>query len=125
MSISGMFFAFFKGWYFSCLLLCYFPILFGMTVFITFTFQRGFQDNMKAYGQSAGYAEQALNAIKVVFAFGMEETEISNYEKYLERARKTGVKTHLLSALATGGFFIVLNGFYTYAFFIGSHLVSH
>jgi hypothetical protein len=42
---------------------------------------------MKAYGQSAGYAEQALNAIKVVAAFGQEEKEIQNYQKYLFRAK--------------------------------------
>jgi hypothetical protein len=34
---------------------------------------------MKAYGQSAGYAEQAINAIRVVQAFGQEEKEYKNY----------------------------------------------
>jgi hypothetical protein len=34
---------------------------------------------MKAYGQSAGYAEQALNAIRVVVAFGQENREVHNY----------------------------------------------
>lgn len=28
--------------------------------------QSGFMVNLKSYGQSAGYAEQALNAIRVV-----------------------------------------------------------
>lgn len=70
MSCGGLFFAFFKGWYFSCLLMCYFPLMFAMTFLIGKSFSAGFQQNMKAYGQSAGYAEQALNAIKVVFAFG-------------------------------------------------------
>jgi len=31
---------------------------------------------MKAYGQSAGYADQALNAIRVVAAYGQEEKEV-------------------------------------------------
>lgn len=44
--------------------------MFAMTALITISFSKGFEENMKAYGQSAGYAEQALNAIKVVFAFG-------------------------------------------------------
>ena len=52
-------------------------------------------ENMKAYGQSAGYADQALNAIRVVVAYGQEEKEVKNYTKYLDRARKAGVKTHL------------------------------
>jgi len=124
MSLSGLFFAFFKGAYFSALLMCYFPIMFGMSYFITVSFSKGFKDNMKAYGQSAGYADQALNAIRVVFAFGQEETEIRNYEKYLNRAKKTGIKTHLMGALAIGGFFLSLYGYYSYSFYVGSFMVT-
>jgi len=40
-----------------------------------------------AYSQSAGYAEQCMNAIKIVMAFGMEETELANYNHHLEPAR--------------------------------------
>ena len=57
MSTSGMFFAFFKGALFSAFLLCYFPIMFGASYFITVAFSSGFKASMKAYGQSAGYAE--------------------------------------------------------------------
>jgi ATP-binding cassette, subfamily B (MDR/TAP), member 1 len=70
MSVSGLFFSFFKGWFFSAILLAYFPLMLFASVFIGIAFSRGFSENMRAYGQSAGYAEQALNAIKVVFAFG-------------------------------------------------------
>ena len=124
MCFSGLFFAFFRGWYFSCLLMCYFPVMFAMTALITISFSKGFEENMKAYGQSAGYAEQALNAIKVVFAFGQEETEIKNYEKYLERAKKTGIKTHMIGAIAIGGFFSTIYGYYAYSFFVGSYMVT-
>jgi len=57
MSCSGLFFAFFKGAYFSAFLMCYFPFMFFMSMVITIAFSRGFSENMKAYGQSAGYAE--------------------------------------------------------------------
>lgn len=66
MCFSGLFFAFFKGWLMSLILLAFFPILAIMTHFITVAMQSGFSQNLKSYGQSAGYAEQALNAIKVV-----------------------------------------------------------
>ena len=65
-----------------------------------------------------------MNAIKVVFAFGQEETEIKNYEKYLIRAKKTGVKTHLFGALSIGGFFACLYGYYCYSFYVGSYLIT-
>jgi len=44
---------------------------------------------MKSYAQSAGYAEQALQAIKVVHTYGQEELELKNYSKYLTNARET------------------------------------
>ena len=54
--------------------------------------QSGVQKNMLAYSQSAGYAEQALSAMRVVSAFGMETLEAKNYIKYLDRARKAAYK---------------------------------
>ena len=50
MSFSGLFFAFFKGWFYSLLLLAYFPIMMTASVFIGVAFSRGFSGNMKAYG---------------------------------------------------------------------------
>lgn len=124
MSSSGLFFAFFKGWYYSALLSCYFPIIISATVMIGFSLSRGFSQNMKAYSQSAGYADQALNAIKVVFAFGQEETEISNYEKYLSRARSAGIRTHCYGAISIGFFYFTLYGYYAYSFFLGSFMIT-
>lgn len=75
---------------------------------------------MKAYGQSAGYADQALNAIRVVAAYGQEEKEVRNYTKYLERARVAGVKTHCQGAFAMSLFFASIFGTYAYSFYLGS-----
>jgi len=65
-----------------------------------------------------------LNAIKVVFAFGQEETEISNYEKYLSQARSVGIKTHCFGAVSIGAFFFALYGYYAYAFYVGSFMIT-
>lgn len=124
MSISGLFFSFFKGWFFSAILFCYFPFMLGASFFIGMSMQRGFSANLKAYGQSAGYAEQALNAIKVVFAFGQEETEVANYVKYLARARAVGIKTHIYGALSVGIFYFTLYGYYAYSFYSGSFMIT-
>ncbi len=91
---------------------------------VTIAFSKGYSENMKAYNQSAGFADQALNAIKVVLAFGREQTEIRNYEKYLIRAKRTGIKTHFFGSLAIGGFFLSLYGYYTYSFYVGSYMVT-
>jgi hypothetical protein len=49
MSASGLFFASFKGWYYSALLTCYFPFMIISSALIGISFSRGFSANMKAY----------------------------------------------------------------------------
>jgi ABC-type multidrug transport system fused ATPase/permease subunit len=57
MCFAGILFAFYIGWWFSLILLIYFPLYFVSTYFIARSMQSGFFENMKSYGQSAGYAE--------------------------------------------------------------------
>ena len=56
-SVSGIFFAVFKGWLYSFALLGYFPLLSFALFFASHIMQQGFVGNIKAYSQSAGYAE--------------------------------------------------------------------
>ncbi len=76
MCVSGMVFGFTRGWSYCLPLLAIFPVVVGSTVLMTKVMQKGFMANMVAYSQSAGYAEQALNAIQVVSAFGQEMKEV-------------------------------------------------
>ena len=123
-SFAGFFFAFLRGWWMSLILLLAFPVIFVMTGVLMKSMKSGFTENMKAYGQSAGYAEQALNAIRVVQAFGQEKTEVRNYERHLLRAKDVGIKTHMKSAMAISSFFIVMFGYYAYGFYTGSFLIT-
>lgn len=120
MTFAGLAFAFSKGWSFSLVLLAAFPFLGVTTSLTTKVMQSGFQENMKAYGQSAGYADQALNAIRVVVAYGQEMKEVHNYGKYLNRAKEAGVRTHCKGSLAIALFFASIFGTYAYAFYMGS-----
>jgi hypothetical protein len=52
-----------------------------------------------AYSQSAGYAEQALHAVKVVQTYGQEMLEDTIYCKYLDRTREQGKKIVIKSAI--------------------------
>lgn len=124
MSFAGFFFAFFRGWLMSLILLCVFPVMFIMVGFLMKAMKSGFSENLKAYGQSAGYAEQAINAVRVVQAFGQEKTEIRNYSRHLLRAKATGVKTHLKTAMALASFTFVIFGYYAYGFYTGSWLIT-
>lgn len=70
MTIAGLTFSLSKGWSYSLAVMAAFPFMMISTAFMGKVMAQGSQETMKAYGQSAGYADQALNAIRVVAAFG-------------------------------------------------------
>ena len=120
MTIAGLTFSLSKGWSYSLAVMAAFPFMMLSTAFMGKVMAQGSQETMKAYGQSAGYADQALNAIRVVAAFGQEEKEVRNYHKYLNRARTAGIKTHFKSSLSMAMFFASIFSTYAYSFYIGS-----
>lgn len=75
---------------------------------------------MKAYSQSAGYAEQAISAIRVVHSYGMELVEQLNYQRFLHRAKKQGLKTACKQAFGIASLQAGLFFFYFYSIMIGS-----
>ena len=58
--IAGFAFSFYWGWLFTVILLGAFPFLALMGMGMGIAMQDGFGEQMRAYSQSAGYAEQAL-----------------------------------------------------------------
>jgi hypothetical protein len=53
----------------------------------------------------------------------MEVVETKNYIKYLDRAKKASIKTHIFAAWAIGGLMFVVYNSYAWAFYIGSIFV--
>jgi hypothetical protein len=49
---------------------------------------------------------------------------MENYQKYLGRAKVTGIKTHVKSAFSLAFFFLAMFGYYAYAFYTGSFLIT-
>lgn len=70
MSISGFVVGFMKGWSLALAILAIAPVLFLSGAFFGKVQERGSEAAQLAFAQSAGYAEQALSAIRVVVAFG-------------------------------------------------------
>jgi len=62
----GFFVAFFFCYQFTLLLFAFMPFLMTTTMIMSLAFKRSAMEGMKHYAQSAGYAEQAILAIKVV-----------------------------------------------------------
>ena len=49
---------------------------------------------------------------------------MANYEKYLGKARSTGIKTHFRVSLAIAVFFFAMLAYYAYAFYFGTVLIT-
>jgi ATP-binding cassette subfamily B (MDR/TAP) protein 1 len=77
---------------------------------------------MKAYAQSAGYAEQALSAIKVVHTYGQELLELKNYGKYLQQAKTVGKRQAFKKGFGNTATLVLFFTFYAYTFYIGGRL---
>ena len=72
--------------------------------------QQGYLEHAAAYAKSGAYAEQALNAIKVVSAFGQEQSENKAYTSFLEQSKKRGLLSDLKAAIGFSAFnFLILS----------------
>ena len=120
MSLSGIVVGFYKGWSLALAMLGIAPIMLaGMTIFAMVQ-QKNALTTMRAYGQSAGYAEQALSAVRIVVSFGQEALEIENYSRFLARVREAGIKASVANGASLGFFFCTIYLCYAYAFLLGA-----
>jgi ATP-binding cassette subfamily B (MDR/TAP) protein 1 len=78
-------------------------------------------EGMKHYAQSAGYAEQALLAIKVVQTYGREVKESINYNKYLQRALVSERRKVRIGAFGISMIWLGIFTFYGYAFYFAGY----
>jgi ABC-type multidrug transport system fused ATPase/permease subunit len=121
--IGGSIIAFVRGWKFSLVMVGFFPPIFIVVTLMTKMLQEGFTKGMKGYAKSGGYAEQALNAIKVVSATSQEKKEITNYSNNLEEARRTSESLKKKGAVGYGAFYGVLVLIYGYIYYFGGVFV--
>ena len=119
MSISGLALGFSKGWSLALVITGFCPVfMIGMIIFGN-AIKKHTIKMLKAYGQSAGYAEQALSAIRVVVAFGMERTEKNSYARYLGKVKDAGNNSACSLGLSLGFFLFSIYIAYSWAFFMG------
>ena len=90
MSFSGLLTGFYKGWSLALAMFAIAPILCcGMGIF-GHIMQKNSVVTGRAYSQAAGYAEQALAAVRIVVSFGAEKLEMTNYTTFLARVKEAG-----------------------------------
>lgn len=119
---AGFVFAFIWGWEFTLILMGVAPFLSITIVIMIWGFTSGIKEEMKAYTQSGGYAEQALQAIQVVHTYGQEQLEKRLYKKYLDKSLSTGYSSGTKKAFGIAVFIFTINIFYAYAFYFAGSL---
>lgn len=126
MSVSGFILgyaaAFYLGWKLALILLGALPFVACSGIAFGMSMETGTIEQMKAYSQSAGYAEQALQSIKIVHTYGNEMLEFANYSKYLFRAKEKQRKTAVTVAFSYALLFALIFAFYAAAFYFGGYL---
>jgi ABC-type multidrug transport system fused ATPase/permease subunit len=123
--IGGIGLGFWKGPLYALALLGVGPPMIIIITISTTMIMAGASASLKAYGQSSGYATQCLNAMKVVVAFGMEHTEIKNYNGHLETARKAGAKEKVMTGIGMSIMMAMIYSVYSYAFWVGANFVKN
>ena len=108
------------SWKFTLCLMALLPFMMILGALLGILFGGNVNAEMNAYAQSAGYAEQALQAIKVVQTYGREMLEIQNYNKNLDDVRKFWLGVAGKIALVISFLLSLIYITYAYAFFLGS-----
>lgn len=119
MSLTGLALGYYKGWSLALALTGFCPIVFAGIVVFSTIMQKSSVDSLRAYSQSAGYAEQALSAIRIVVSFGQEKLEIKNYTTFLDKVRLAGRKQGAQAGCSMGFLMFTMYAFYAFAFGIG------
>jgi len=122
--LSGIAVGFWMGWKLALAMMVLVPFVGVLGYMFEKMMSSSTSAQLRFYSQSAGYAEQALIAIRVVVAFGMEQVEAHNYMKHLGRAKKNSLKTHFCNAIMLGLMFVMIYCMYAYAFWAASIFVE-
>lgn len=80
------------------------------------------QNELKSYALAGSVAEEAISAIRTVFAFNGVQKEHSRYEKNLEKARKSGIRRALFTGAMFGMIWLIIQCSYAVGFWFGKNV---
>ena len=111
--------AFVYGWDLTLVIMSMMPLMVifgGMAAMVQSKFA---EKEMEDYGKAGAIAEEVISAIRTVVAFGGQQKEITNYEKNLQGAKKSGILRGLLTGLSGGLTFGIMWAVYGLGFWYG------
>ncbi|GMI69506.1 P-glycoprotein 21, ATP-binding cassette B21 [Hibiscus trionum] len=120
---GGFVIAFFQGWQLTLVMLSAIPlvVISGgiMTMVVTKMASRG----QSAYIKAATVVEQTIGSIRTVASFTGEKQAISNYNKFLVTAYKSGVNEGTAAGLGVGVVMLIVFCSYALATWFGGRMI--
>ena len=97
----------------------------GVGFFQVSAMAKGEENDQEAFAKSGSEAEQALNAIKIVKAFGQESHEVEKFEKHLEITEEKAGSQAWIFGISKGIFESTLYFIPFYGLLLGGLFVFH
>ncbi|KAI9002595.1 P-loop containing nucleoside triphosphate hydrolase protein [Hyaloraphidium curvatum] len=122
--IGGIVIAFVRGWQMALVVIAVFPLLAGAGAMMGILLSKGTTGGQESYSRAGSVAQEALQSVRTVQAFGREETESSKYEAELDQAERKGKINGFIQGIGLGTLFCILFCIEGLAFWYGSTLIE-
>lgn len=123
--IGGFVVAFVRGWKMALVILSVFPLLMGAGALMGTLLSKATTEGQESYSKAGAVAQEALQSVRTVQAFGREETEAKKYDKELDKALNKGILNGFIQGIGLGTLFALLYCIQGLAFWYGSTLIEN
>ncbi|XP_011079475.1 ABC transporter B family member 4 [Sesamum indicum] len=121
--VGGFVIAFIKGWLLTLVMLSSIPLLVISGGIMSHVLSKMASRGQNAYAKAAIVVEQTIGAIRTVASFTGEKQAVSDYEKSLVEAYKSGVHEGWASGLGFGSVMFILFCSYALAIWFGGKMI--
>lgn len=121
---AGLIVALYYVWQLSLLMMGIVPLLAALIVVITTFLKKSSEESLNAYTIAGSTAQQALGAIRTLFALGGERREASRYSDHLALAEIAGFKRWRATGVMAGTVQLVMWCTYGLGLWFGAYLIS-
>ncbi|XP_075868533.1 ATP-dependent translocase ABCB1-like [Nelusetta ayraudi] len=122
---SALIIGFCNGWKITLVILAVSPALGLITIINNQMLARITAQEQTAYAKAGAVAEEALSAVRTVFAFSGQKKEIKKYHKNLEKAKDMGIKKAFIANFAAGVNYLITYLTLALSFWYGCTLVMN
>ncbi|KAK4741817.1 hypothetical protein SAY87_025405 [Trapa incisa] len=121
--LGGFIVAFIKGWLLTLVMLSSLPLFVVAGGAMSLVISKTASSGQRAYTKAANVVEQTISSIRTVASFTGEEQAISNYNKFLVHAYRSGVYEGVASGLGLGTFYFIVFCSYGLAVWFGGEMI--